>query len=98
MVAKTITVGISTISDVRCRMAAAFRGRKQGARISFESVEILWRVMTPKRWALLKAMAGQGEMSIRELARRSGRDVRAVHSDVHALLKAGLVERSEASG
>ena len=39
--------------------------------------------------------AGQGPLAIRELARRLGRDVRAVHSDVHRLLKAGLVNRYE---
>ena len=27
-------------------------------------------------------MAGQGSMAIREIARRAGRDVRAVHSDI----------------
>ena len=33
-------------------------------------------------------------MSIREAARRAGRDVKAVHSDVHTLLDAGILERS----
>jgi predicted transcriptional regulator len=38
-------------------------------------------------------MAGQGPLTIREVARRTGRDVRAVHSDVHALLKTGVLDR-----
>jgi len=45
------------------------------------SEDLLWKTLTPKRWALLKLMAGQGSMSIREIARRADRDVRAVHSD-----------------
>jgi predicted transcriptional regulator len=34
-------------------------------------------------------------MAIREIARRVKRDVRAVHSDVHALLKAGVLDRTD---
>jgi hypothetical protein len=37
-------------------VAAPFPGRKQGVRISFASEEVLWRTLTPKRWALLKEM------------------------------------------
>lgn len=37
-------------------------------------------------------------MSIREAARRVGRDVKAVHSDVSALLKAGVLDRVEGGG
>jgi predicted transcriptional regulator len=40
-------------------------------------------------------MVGQGPMTIREAARRVGRDVKAVHGDVHALLDAGVLERAE---
>jgi predicted transcriptional regulator len=34
-------------------------------------------------------------VSIREAARRVGRDVKAVHGDVTALLTAGLLDRTE---
>lgn len=39
-------------------------------------------------------MCGAGPLSIREAARRVGRDVKAVHGDVTALLNAGLLERT----
>ena len=91
----TVTIGISSLEEVQNRTAAAFRGKKQGARISFANEELLWKTLTPKRWALLRTMAGQGAMPIRELARRIGRDVRAVHSDVHTLLKAGVLKRED---
>lgn len=68
------------------------------ARISFATPELLWEVLTAKRWELLKAMCGAGPMSIREVARRVGRDVKAVHGDVIALLNAGLIERAEEGG
>ena len=38
---------------------------------------------------------GAGPVSIRGIARRVGRDVKTVHGDVHALLKAGVVDRAE---
>jgi predicted transcriptional regulator len=90
----TVTIGVSSMKDVQRRSAAAFRGKKQGARISFASEEVLWKTLTPKRWALLKTMAGAGALAIREVARRVKRDVRAVHSDIHAVLKAGILDRT----
>jgi predicted transcriptional regulator len=64
-------------------------------RISFATPELLWRVLTAKRWELLKALCGVGPVSIREAARRVGRDVKAVHGDVTALLHAGVFERMD---
>jgi predicted transcriptional regulator len=51
--------------------------------------------LTPKRWDILRAMTAQGPVSIREIARRLARDVKAVHGDIHALLDAGLLRRTE---
>ena len=65
------------------------------ARISFATPELLWQVLTPKRWQLLKALCGAGPVSIREAARRAGRDVKAVHGDVTALLNAGVLDRTD---
>jgi predicted transcriptional regulator len=89
-----VTIGVSSIEDARQLLTAAFRGEPQGARIAFTSVELLWKVLTAKRWQLLRAMSGQGAMTIREAARRAGRDVKAVHGDVHALLDAGVLDRT----
>lgn len=69
------------------------RGERE-ARIGFASPELLWRVFTAKRWELLKAMTGAGPLSIREAARRVGRDVKAVHGDMKALLAAGVIVRT----
>lgn len=89
----SVTLSVASREDVTRRALAAFDGKKQGARISFASVELLWKVLTAKRWELLKAMTGLGAMTIREAARRAGRDVKAVHGDVHALLDAGMLDR-----
>ena len=93
----------TVILDVRtpkAAMADALATVKSGkpqktARISFATPELLWRVLTAKRWDLLKALCGAGPVSIREAARRVGRDVKAVHSDVTALLLAGVLDRTE---
>lgn len=60
-------------------------------RISFASPELLWKVLTARRWALLKVLCGAGPISIRELARRTDRDVKALDGDVTALIRAGVV-------
>lgn len=90
----TVTLSVASREDVSRRVRAAFGGEAQGAHISFASVELLWQTLTRKRWAILHAMTGQGELPIREVARRVGRDVKAVHGDVTALLQAGVIERT----
>ena len=92
---KTVTLEVASADDVRQRTREAFKGKPQAARISFATPELLWKVLTAKRWELLKAMTGEEPLSIRELARRVDRDVKAVHGDVHALLDAGLLDRTE---
>jgi predicted transcriptional regulator len=91
----TVTLSVATREELMRRALAACAGERQGAHISFASVELLWRILTRKRWELLRAMTGQGPMTIRAAARRVGRDVKAVHGDVHALLDAGVLERTE---
>ena len=50
--------------------------------------------MTGKRWELIRSMAGAGPLTIRAAARRVGRDVK-VHGDIHALLNAGILHKTE---
>jgi predicted transcriptional regulator len=93
---KTVTLDIRSPSDAMTDFVQAWKTGKpqRSARISFATPELLWQVLTAKRWELLKAMCGAGPMSIREAARRVGRDVKAVHGDVTALLDAGVLSRS----
>ena len=92
---KIVTLEVASVADVTRRALEAFKGKKQQARISFATPELLWRVLTAKRWELLKVLAGQGPLTIREISRRLGRDVKAVHGEVHALLGAGLLDKAE---
>ena len=81
------------IDEVACVWKTA--KRKKSARISFATTELLWEVLTERRWKLLKALGGIGPVSIREAARRVGRDVRSVRRDIAALRSAGLLEGAE---
>jgi predicted transcriptional regulator len=90
-----VILGVTSDADVNHRLAAAFEGTAQPSRISFSSVALLWKVISPRRWDILTVMTGQGPMAIRELARRVKRDVKAVHGDVQALIGAGVLDRTE---
>ena len=92
---RTITLVISSRQSAGRRFLRAFEGERQGTFISFDSPALLFKVLTGKRWELRKLMTGAGPMAIRELARRSGRDVKVVHSDVHALLNTGILQKTE---
>ena len=97
---RIVTLEVRSPEDAMAGFAGAWkagRGRKS-ARIAFASPELLWQVLTAKRWELLKALCGVGAVSIREAARRVGRDVKAVHGDVTALLRAGVLDRAEGGG
>jgi predicted transcriptional regulator len=74
------------------------RKPERAARISFATPELLWKLLTAKRWELLKALCGAEPVSIREAARRVRRDVKSVHGDITALLKAGVLDRAERGG
>jgi predicted transcriptional regulator len=76
-------------------LRASKSGRVQQFTFSYASPELLFSEISPKRWGVLEAMSGAGEMSLRELARRLERDVKSVHRDVHALLETGLLEKAE---
>ena len=95
---KTVVLEVRSLQGALDDATRAMKtGRtERDARIGFASPELLWRVLTAKRWELLKAMCGAGPISIREAARRVGRDVKAVHGDVKALLGAGVLSRNAA--
>ncbi len=94
---KIVTLDVRPPADAMADFTQAWHTEKSqnSARISFATPELLWRVVTAKRWGLLKVLCGAGPVSIREAARRVERDVKAVHSDVTALLNAGILDRTE---
>jgi predicted transcriptional regulator len=90
-----VTITVDSTEAFKQRVKAAFAGKRQPERISFESFDSLWKVLAPNRMALVQTLAGAGPVTLREAARRVGRDVRAVHSDVHMLLQAGVLRKDD---
>jgi len=68
------------------------------ARINFVSWDLVHKVLAPNRMEIVQTMVGAGPLSIREVARRVGRDFKGVHTDVTALLKAGVMQHAEGGG
>ena len=97
---KTVVLEVRKPAAAMTGFSRAWRSGRtaKAARISFASPEVLWKVLSAKRWELLKALCGAGPVSIREAARRVNRDVKAVHGDVTALVTAGVLDRAEGGG
>jgi len=96
----TVIVRLSSMADIRTRFAAAIRGAEAGGAVAatpsieFASYDDMHKVLAPSRLAIVKVLAGQGVLSIREVARRVDRDVQAVHRDVTTLINAGVIDRT----
>ncbi|MBK6865897.1 MAG: DNA-binding protein [Ideonella sp.] len=96
---KTVILDVRSPEDAMQDFVTVWKSGKpqKAARISFATPELLWKVLTAKRWELLKALCGAGPVTVREAARRVNRDIKAVHNDLTALRKAGVIDRT-ASG
>ena len=94
---KTVTLDVRHPTEAMADFSRAWKTGKgsKADRISFATPELLWKVLTAKRWELLKALCGAGPVTVRDAARRVSRDVKAVHSDLSALLSAGVLSRTE---
>lgn len=96
---KTAILDVATRRDAGedCVRAGQTGKAQKNARISFDTPELPWKVLTARSWELLKSLCGVGPIPIREAAGRVGRDIKTVHGDVTALLDAGVLDRT-ASG
>jgi len=92
----TLVIGNQPRERQRADILRAWKTGQAGeaARLDFESLEGAWQLLNAKRWAILRTMAGQGPLAIREVARRVGRDVRAVHADMRALYLSGVIDKT----
>jgi predicted transcriptional regulator len=94
----TITLQPNWTGALRALAQVAEADTYQGEVLNFESPGQFFGQLTEKRWAIVHAAQGRGELSVRELARTVGRDVKRVHEDVVILAGLGLLERSESVG
>jgi predicted transcriptional regulator len=70
----------------------------QGEVLNFETPAQFFGQLSEKRWAIVRAAQGKGELSVRELARLVERDVKRVHEDIGILAELGLLERTAGGG
>ena len=96
---RKIEVTVGNVSGALDRFEQAWhrgvagRTRTGEVRLTFESLPVLLKNLTPARWTLLEALKRSGPMSINELARLLGRNYKNVHTDVTRLLDLGLIGR-----
>lgn len=94
----TITLQPDWKGALRAIGQAAKVDTYQGEVLNFESPGHFFGQLSEKRWEIVRAAQGKGEMSVRELARTVGRDVKRVHEDVVILTELGMLERTESGG
>jgi predicted transcriptional regulator len=87
-------------ADSKRRVLAAVAAAETGAfesetHITFESWAALAKVMTPKRFEILRRVHRAPAASVAVLARDLKRDYKRVHADVEALTDAGLLDRAQ---
>lgn len=98
---KTLSVKIESFADTLATAAAAWKGAEAGREVAaqeslaFDSWETMHRTLAPKRLEIVKAMAGQGALSVRDVAKRVDRDVKNVHADLDMLVNNGVIDRTE---
>ncbi|MDD5392114.1 MAG: transcriptional regulator [Thiothrix sp.] len=91
----SITSETDAMQDFKAGFLQAFNtGSYQDEHIYFTSPTALFQKITPKRWELIAKLQEVGTVSIRELARLLGRDIRRVHDDTIALIEEGVIERN----
>jgi predicted transcriptional regulator len=93
---KTVVIDVRSLDQVIAESKAKLRSRNpdKNAYMHFANPGLLLKLLTEKRWALLKAISGKWPVTFRKAADLVGRDVKGVHADLTALIKAGIVDRA----
>ena len=96
---RKIDITVGSVSGTLERFERVWRQAESGkiglteTRLTFESLPLLLKNLTPARWTLLEAVKRSGPMSISRLASLLGRNYKNVHTDVKRLAELGLIER-----
>jgi Predicted transcriptional regulator len=102
MSGQKISIGIGSVEEAAREVIETWHRAERGetpreptAKILFTELETLLRILTPRRFELLKQLRQTGPTSIRALSKTLGRDYKNVHADVIELMWLGLIERTE---
>lgn len=100
MMKQTARLHVGSIDEMANRFANAWRRLERGEKVrethlTFFDLETMIATLSPKRLALLKHVRRHPASSVAELAKTLGRDYKRIHTDVAALVQAGLIVRDE---
>ena len=94
----TITLNSDWEGALRAAGASAKASTYQGEILNFESANAFFGKLTERRWAMIHSLQSYGgDVGVRELARRLGRDPSRIHQDARILVELGVLERTESS-
>lgn len=79
------------------RAEANIKPQPPAEKITFQDQRLLFKTLTPKRFALLKYIHEQDGVSMRAVAKALDRDYSNVHNDVKILHQLGLITKDETS-
>lgn len=101
MKTKNITIKIQSLAESAAAFLQVAKAIQRGHppskmidEIAFDSLEVMRKVITPKRLELLQVIRHERPASIYALAKATGRDLRNVQDDVALLARLGLVSLS----
>lgn len=99
---RELAIGVSSPEEIAREAVTVWKRAEKGLPpdrpiegVYFADFATLFRVLTNRRFELLRALCGRGKMTVRELARRLKRDYKNVHTDVQMLKRAGLIESDD---
>jgi predicted transcriptional regulator len=94
-----LEIRVGPPGDALDRFEAAWNRVAEGRKVSplriltLEDLPLFVKTLTPARWSLLETLRGEGTVSIYALANKLHRNYKNVHTDVTALMEAGLIEK-----
>jgi predicted transcriptional regulator len=92
----TISLNSDWKSALRAAGTIAKESSYQGESLNSESASAFLGKLTERRWDIIHALQSDGgDVGVRELARRLGRDPSRIHQDASILLELGLLEKSD---
>lgn len=92
---KVLIVGIAGQDEVSKRFVQAAQGELQGRYLTFPTIELMHKVMTARRWAVIQCLQQQGPLGLRQLARIMQLDSGNLARDLKPLKEYSLITDTE---
>ena len=87
----TLIIEICDDEAIKQRVSDAMKGRKQGEFVSFSSIDLMHKVMTPRRWDIIHKLQLKSS-GLRALSREMGLDAGNLQRDIKPLKEYGIVQ------